>query len=216
MAMRPTEFSNEEIIKAGKELQAAGRNVTGFALRQRVGGGSAPRLKQVWDEHISSQSVVTAEQMAELPVEVEEQLKTVSEALIERLRLLAADLNNRAVKASERRVSEVVRSAGEQRAQAERELADASMTVDDLETKLDAATDEAKALSEKLDEVTQTAQQQAVELAQLKERLLAAESAAKLSEEHYQTEHTRANEARDKASRLEGQIEALEKVLANK
>ena len=77
--MRPTEISDEDIIKAGKGLLAAGRNVTGFALRQRVGGGSAPRLKQVWDEHISSQSVVSIEQEAELPVELEEQLKEVKE-----------------------------------------------------------------------------------------------------------------------------------------
>ncbi len=214
--MRPTEISDEEIINAGKNLLAAGRNVTGFALRQRVGGGSAPRLKQVWDEHISSQSVVSTEQEADLPVELEEQLKTVSQALVERLRQLASDLNNHAVRASERRVTEIVRAAGEQRAQAERELADASMTVDDLEAKLDASTSEVKELRSKLTDITQIAQAQAVELAQIKERLASAESALRLSEERHQAEHTRANEARDKASRLEGQVEALEKLLASK
>ncbi|MDH2436627.1 DNA-binding protein [Pokkaliibacter sp. MBI-7] len=48
--MRPAEFSPEEIIAAGEALVAAGRNVTGFALRQKVGGGNPNRLKQVWDE----------------------------------------------------------------------------------------------------------------------------------------------------------------------
>ena len=48
--MRPTEFPAEAIIAAGQSLQAAGRNVTGFALRQRVGGGNPARLRQVWDE----------------------------------------------------------------------------------------------------------------------------------------------------------------------
>jgi chromosome segregation ATPase len=138
----------------------------------------------------------------------------VSGALVERLHLLASELNNHAVKASERRVSEVVRSAGEQRAQAERELADASTTVDDLEAKLEAAAGEVQSLTAKLTRATQISQQQVVELAQLKERLLAAEAITKNSEVRELVEHTQANEARDRASRLEGQVEALEKLLA--
>ena len=72
------------------------------------------------------------------------------------------------------------------------------------------------ALDPKLTDITQIAQAQAVELAQIKERLASAESALRLSEERHQAEHTRANEARDKASRLEGQVEALEKLLTSK
>ena len=212
--MRPTEISNDDIVKAGKELLAAGRNVTGFALRQRVGGGSAPRLKLVWDEHLNSQAGVVVDQMAELPIELEDQLKTVSGALVERLRLLASELNDHAVKASERRVCEVVRSAGEQRAQAERELADASTTVDDLEAKLEAAAGEVQSLTAKLTQATQISQQQVVELAQLKERLTAADAVVRNSEARYEAEHDRANEARDKASRFKGQVEALERLLA--
>jgi len=211
--MRPAEFSNDDIVKAGKELLTAGRNVTGFALRQRVSGGSAPRLKQVWDEYLSSQSEAVVEQMAELPIELEEQLKAVSGALVERLRLMASELNKHAVKASERRVSEVVRSTGEQRAQAERELADASTTVDDLEAKLEVAAKEMQSLTTKLTRASQISQQQAVELAQLKERLLATEAIVKNSEARELAEHTQVNEARDRASRLEGQVEALEKLL---
>ena len=214
--MRPSEFSNEDIVKAGNELKATGRNVTGFALRKLVGGGAAPRLKQVWDEHLNSHSVAGSELKAELPVEVEEQLKVVSDALVERLRLLAEDLNNHAVRSSERRVSEVVRSAGEQRTQAERELADASMTVDDLEAKLDSESEETNSLRSKLAEISAFSQQQAVELAQLKERLLAAEAAAKQAQDRYEIEHAQASQSRDNASRLEGQVQTLEKLLAAK
>ena len=131
--MRPAEFTQEQIIEAGQELQAAGRNITGFALRQKVGGGNPSRLKQVWDEHVSSQSVTHAEPVAELPVEVAEEVAAVTKALTERLASLAVELNDKAVKAAERRVAEVIRAAGEQREQAERELADASVTVEDLE-----------------------------------------------------------------------------------
>src|SRR5574344_2731958 len=124
--MRPADITSDQIIEAGQALQAAGRNVTGFALRQRLGGGNANRLKQLWEEHVASQAVARVEPVAELPIEVAEQLKADSEALIERLARLAVELNDRAVKAAERRVAELVRSTGEQREQMERELADRS------------------------------------------------------------------------------------------
>jgi len=129
--MRPVEFTPEQIIEAGQALQGAGRNITGFALRQKVGGGNPARLKQVWDEHQAGQAVATIEPVAELPVEVADEVAAVAKALTDRIAALAVELNDKAVKAAERRVHEVVRTAGEQREQAERELADAGATVDD-------------------------------------------------------------------------------------
>ena len=180
--MRPAEFTPESIIEAGQALQAAGRNITGFALRQRVGGGNPSRLKQVWDEHISAQAVAKAEPVAELPIEVAEEVAAVTKALTERLAALAVELNDKAVKAAERRVAEVIRTAGEQREQAERELADASQTVDDLESKLDDAQGAAAALEKRLADMQAAQQAQAVELAQVRERLALTEQAAKSAE----------------------------------
>lgn len=182
--MRPADFSIEQIIEAGQSLQAAGRSITGFALRQKVGGGNPNRLKQVWDEHVSSQAVAESEPVAELPVEVAQQLTQVTEALVGRLNAMAVDINDRAVKASERRVAEVVRAAGEQREQAERELADASQTVEDLEQQLDSAQASNDALRQEMAQVQREKQAQAVELAQVRERLLAVEKAAKVSAEN--------------------------------
>ncbi|MFT0635581.1 DNA-binding protein, partial [Pseudomonas sihuiensis] len=220
--MRPAEFTPEQIIEAGQALQAAGRNVTGFALRQRVGGGNPNRLKQVWDEHLASQSVAQAEPVAELPVEVAEQLRVVTEALVERLSTLAIDLNDKAVKASERRVAEVVRAAGEQREQAERELADASQTVDDLEQQLDAGSERIALLEQRLVEAQSASQAQAVELAQVRERLAAVEQAAKQAAEQAaqretdlqaQLEDTRRAEqaAREREAQAVGALSAAEK-----
>ncbi|MDQ1316163.1 MAG: colicin import rane protein, partial [Pseudomonadota bacterium] len=75
--MRPAEFTTESIINAGQELHAAGRTVTGFAIRQKIGGGNPARLKQVWEEHVNSQSVTKAEPVAELPVEVADEVAAV-------------------------------------------------------------------------------------------------------------------------------------------
>lgn len=189
--MRPAEFTPEEIVSAGEALQAAGRNVTGFALRQRVGGGNPNRLKQVWDEHLASKATTQSEPVAELPVEVAEEVGTVTKALTERISALAVELNDKAVKAAERRVGEVVRAAGEQREQAERELVDAAQTVDELEARLDEARTGAEALEKRLSEALATGQAQAVELAQLRERLAAAEQSAKSASELHVAEVTR-------------------------
>lgn len=186
--MRPVEFTNEAVIKAGEELQAQNRNITGFALRQKTGGGTPARLKQVWDEHISSQSVTVAEPVSELPVEVADAVAGVSKALSERIAALAVELNDKAVKASERRVHEVVRSAGEQREQAERELVDATQTLDDLEGKLDAAQAVNVELEAQLEVAKTTAQKHAFELEGLRERFAALSTESQRIQEAAQAE----------------------------
>lgn len=205
--MRPVEISNDVIIEAGHALQTAGRNITGFALRQRVGGGNPSRLVQVWREHMSAQSEAKAEPIAELPVEVAEVVAGVSKELTDRLAALAVDLNDKAVKAAERRVAEVVRSAGEQREQAERELADAAATVEDLEAKLDAAEADGAELEKRLGDLQVAHQGQAVELAQVNERLASAEKSAKLAAEQHIAELARVNAALD-AERQRHQVES--------
>lgn len=177
--MRSPEIEPEEIIKAGEALRAAGRSITGFALRQKTGGGNPARLKLVWDEHLRGQASTEVQPVATLPLEVADILTTAGAALIENLSKLAAEMNDKAVRSAERRVQEAVSAADALRAQAERELSDASITVDDLEAKLDEATAATLAVTKKLNTANQTAQEQAVELAQLRERLLISERAEK-------------------------------------
>lgn len=70
-------------------------------------------------------------------MEVAEEVKAVSAALSERITQLVTALNDKAVRAAERRVEEVTRASVEQTTQAEQELADAVQTVNDLEEKRD-------------------------------------------------------------------------------
>ncbi|QQM83428.1 DNA-binding protein (plasmid) [Klebsiella quasipneumoniae] len=209
--MRPAEFSPEEIVAAGEALVAAGRNVTGFALRQKVGGGNPNRLKQVWDEHLAAKNTTEAEPVAELPVEVAEEVAAVTKSLTERLATLAVELNDKAVKAAERRVAEVLRTAGEQREQAERELVDAAQTVDELETRLDQSQAEVESLERRLSEAQSHGQAQAVELAQLRERLVATEQAARATADAHEAVRSELDAARRDAG---VKIEALRDELA--
>ena len=208
--MRPVEFTPEEIVKAGQELRAAGRNITGFALRQKIGGGHPSRLKQVWDEYLNSQVAVKADPFAELPVEVAEEVGAVNKALAERLMAMAVEVNNKAVKAAERHVAEIIRSTGEHREQAERELADASQTVEDLETRLDEARANAEELGNSLAEIRNDHQAQAVKLAQVSERLVLIEEERNRYEQQAEQMRTERDTAREDAARLRGLVEALQ------
>ena len=208
--MRPVEFTPEEIVKAGQELRAASRNITGFALRQKIGGGHPSRLKQVWDEYLNSQVAVKADPFAELPVEVAEEVAAVNKALAERLMAMAVEVNNKAVKAAERHVAEIIRSTGEHREQAERELADASQTVEDLETRLDEARANAEELGNSLAEIRNDHQAQAVKLAQVSERLVLIEEERNRYEQQAEQMRTERDTAREDAARLRGLVEALQ------
>lgn len=184
--MRPASFEPKQIIEAGLALQAEEKSITGFALRGRVGGGNPSRLKQIWDEYLSSQTEVTAEPVAELPYELAEEVKAVSSTLAERISHLARELNDKAVKAAERRVVDVTRAAAEQTAQAERELADAAQTVDDLEDRLDTlAVDHRKALG-LLDASREREHERTINLTEVRERLAAAEKYIADSENQHQ------------------------------
>lgn len=209
--MRPATFEPQQIIEAGLALQAEGRNITGFALRNRVGGGNPGRLKQVWDEYLSSQTEVTAEPVAELPVEVAEEVKAVSAALAERISQLATELNDKAVRAAERRVAEVTRAAGEQTAQAERELADAAQTVDDLEDKLDGVTAELQKTLGLLDASREREQERTISLTEVRERLAASEK------QHLETEKATkqaSEQHRQQQADLQKRLDAAENKLA--
>ena len=219
--MRPAEFTTESIISAGQELHAAGRTVTGFAIRQKIGGGNPARLKQVWEEHVSSQSVTKAEPVAELPVEVADEVAAVSKALTERLATLAVELNDKAVRTAERRVAEVIRTAGEQREFAERELADAAQTVDDLESQMEEARATASGLEKLLADVQAVSQAQAVELAQVRERLTLTDQAAKAAAEEHAAEIGRLNagfeaERSRYQSELAGQKKAFHEIVTER
>ena len=134
--MRPAEVADDQIIEAGKQLLENGRRATGFALRKIVGGGSPSRLARVWEDYRRSLEVVESEPVQELPMEVEEALNEMTSSFLEQVRGLALNLNTRAVKTAERRVSDVMRSAKEQQESAEAELVDAGTTVEDLEEQL--------------------------------------------------------------------------------
>lgn len=211
--MRPATFEPEQIIAAGKALQAEGVvNITGFALRKRVGGGDPSRLRQVWDGYLAGQTSVESEPLADLPPELADAVKVVTATLTGHVVQLLRELNDRAVRAAECRVDDITRTAEEQKAQAERELADAIQTVDDLEQKLDAATADLRKTLELLDGSREREQTTLVELAQVRERLAATEERLKDAEKNGREA---AEQHRQQTESLQHKLEDAEQRLAD-
>jgi colicin import membrane protein len=186
--MRPVEYKTEDIIQSGIELLRLGRKVSGFSLRQKVGGGNPKRIEQVWNDYLTSQGVTKVEPATELPSEMVEAVRIVGMALTEQLSRLAIDLNDKAVKAAERRMKEGISTAGSQRKQAELELPNRLQTVEDLEAKIDELKVNAKKLEKKLTDAQAVNQLQSKELAELKERLTLAEQTEKTVNEQHASE----------------------------
>lgn len=87
---RVAEYSVEQIIGAGKSIEASEKRVTPFAIREKLGGGSPERIKEIWEQHlnqIKSESISESpDDEVELPSEIqdalEKNLKTASKQLI--------------------------------------------------------------------------------------------------------------------------------------
>ncbi|MDJ6542856.1 DNA-binding protein [Salmonella enterica] len=211
--MRPVTFEPEEIIAAGKALQAEGVvNITGFALRKRVGGGDPSRLRQVWDGYLAGQTSVESEPLADLPPELADAVKVVTATLTGHVVQLLRELNDRAVRAAECRVDDITRTAGEQKEQAERELADAVQTVDDLEQRLEAVTADLRKTQELLDNSREREQTNLVELAQVRERLAATEERLKDAEKNGREA---AEQHRQQTETLQHKLDAAEQRLTD-
>ena len=210
--MRPVEFSDEAIIQAGLELRQAGRNVTGFALRQKIGGGNPARLRQVWDDHLASLTEVQAPPVAELPTELAQAVASLTHVVNERIMALVVELNDQAVQAANGRVQEVLLTSGEQQQQAQQELAEAATAVNELDTQLMAAQTEVETLTNQLTASQAQLQAQAIELAQLRERLAAAEEAGHDAAQAHAAELT---QSRDIAERLRTELDSLREASAN-
>jgi len=180
--MRPAEHKSEDIIKAGLELQVLGRKVSGFSIREKLGGGNTTRFKKIWDGYLSSQTGEKAEPTAELSTEIAEIYRVHKNSSNDQLLALVIEINDKAVKATERRIKEDSPSANDQR---ERELADALQTIDEREAEIDKLKVNAEELEKKFADMLADNQSLTTELANIQERFALAElTANRMNEQH--------------------------------
>ena len=54
--MRPAQFTDGDIIEAGRRIRDTGRLVTPFGIRNNLGGGNTTRIREVWDRFLENES----------------------------------------------------------------------------------------------------------------------------------------------------------------
>lgn len=203
--MRQPDYSDEQVVQAGAELVQEGRTVTGYALRKKLGGGSGSRLARIWSDHQETQARGGPAALPELPIELEEQLRATLGDLTGKLTLLAKGLNDTAVKSAERRVADLVRAAGEQKQQAERELADADQAFEELQEALTATREQLQAAQARVKELEEASRRDAIDKAALEQRQATAEGELT----RLRSENAQLASARDEAAELRGENKTL-------
>nr|QBM91761.1 Plasmid replication region DNA-binding N-term [Pseudomonas sp.] len=223
---RSAEFTEDKIIEAGRSMLAAGKRITGFGLRNAVGGGNANRLLEVWETHALQHSESEPELLSELPLEVSEHLGNVINSFTgefkEQMTRLAVDMNHRAHKASERRVKEMTRAAEEMQEAAKAEVEDASAAVEKAEGELEKSRNLAADFERRLNQSQEADRQKGFEITQLKKELADLQKSASKAADEAVKEITKLNNQVEKlegekdsavsrVSRLEGELESAAK-----
>jgi len=107
---RRAEFTDEQIIDAGKAISAEGKPVSTFAIRNRLQGGSSERIKSVWSNYVVQQeSLIEPEDPeVELPSEIAEILEKNQKTANAQLEKLTIEGYKVAQQVAEKRVKSTI------------------------------------------------------------------------------------------------------------
>lgn len=192
---RPAEYSDQEIIAAGKTLEAAGQRVTPFRIRETLGGGNPKRIKTVWQDYVASAKKDEPLQDVELPAVFAEQVDAAVKATSDDLRMLVARLYSEARAQANAEMRDALTGLREEQEQAAAAEQDAIRTVESLDAKLAQRDKVIESLTQSLEAHKSEAARASGELKQAVEHLAKAEA--------------RANRAEARADNAEQRIETL-------
>jgi len=91
---RAAKFSSQQIIQAGLDIEKNGQVVSGFSIRNSLGGGAHRRIEEVWKQYdenrVQSVGLTPSNQEAELAIEVQEMLAKTMQDITTQLEGLLA------------------------------------------------------------------------------------------------------------------------------
>ncbi len=220
--MRHAEYADELIVEAGLQIQAEGRPVTKWALKERVGGGNTSRLLAVWQAHELKTSK-TETLMQDLPADIARELDSAIGAVSGRIRTVVATLQQKALEAAEQRVAQIEARARADADQARNEQADAEVLVAKLEGAIAAQERRLEEVQARLTASDQGRHDAALSLATVKEQLRAEKESHALFDAEVQMERDRVRELendrenarktemtlREQLAHVTGQVEEL-------
>tara|TARA_R110001583_G_scaffold181428_2_gene338672 strand:- start:114 stop:719 length:606 start_codon:yes stop_codon:yes gene_type:complete len=107
---RKAEFSDQQIVNAGKAIISEGKSLSTFAIRNRLNGGSSERIKTVWAEYVAQQETIIEDESPdiELPTEIAEKLEKNQQTAKNQLEKLAIESFKIAQQVAEKRVKSTI------------------------------------------------------------------------------------------------------------
>lgn len=138
--MQQIEITAAMVIQAGQKLEEENRNVTGFALREMVGGGSPGKFRRVWEEHVNPTQIHQMH-VFELPGEENTKFAFVAEARSDNFIKYAEETSNDANGSAGVRIHEMQITHDVLRLQLEQEMDEAANVIDELHSRLNEAVD---------------------------------------------------------------------------
>ncbi|MBA1280325.1 DNA-binding protein [Stutzerimonas stutzeri] len=173
VSMRPTEVTDEQIIQAGIEIEAAQERVTGFRLRRLIGAGTPQRLNKVWETHKekTAPAAAPAGEAPPLPGDIEPALKSLIDQMAVNLRQLVVTLNGHCQKEAMTKVVNAEREAEAKCALYLEELTDASNQIESAEGQIKSLERQGQQLSTELNAAHERIASLTGELAKATEKL---------------------------------------------
>ena len=203
--MRYAEYADELIVEAGLQIQAEGRPVTKWALKERVGGGNTSRLLAVWQAHeLKSNKAETL--IHDLPADIARELDSAIGAVSGRIRAVVATLQQKALEAAEQRVAQIEARARADADQARNEQADAEVLVAKLEGAIAAQESRVDEVQARLTASEQGRHDAALSLATVHEQIRVAKESHALFAAEVQVERDRVRDLendRENARKIE-------------
>jgi colicin import membrane protein len=183
--MRPAETTHQQVIEAGLSLEKACMRVTGFSLRKQLGGGSPPRLIEVWNAHKANMPTTTTDLSNPSP-----ELENLLQRIQSQITAIATETFTTAKTTADKKAAEVTRQADARRQEADQELAEAMAEFERLQVLLDQSRDE---------------------IEQLKVAKTKLETRLEFAEQQTTQAQQEAREATARAEQLQGQVTLLSK-----
>lgn len=152
---RKAEFSDQQIINAGLAIEAEGKLISPFAIRNILQGGSSERIKLVWSKHLEEQETVTEEDTTEveLPIEIADKLEKNQLTAKSQLEKLAIESYKVAQQVAERRVKSTIDDYQSKILEYEESENQASLAIESSDNKIDELESEIDALQSRNEEL---------------------------------------------------------------
>lgn len=154
---RPSNYSDEAVIAAAKAIEASGKEVTGYGLREELGGGNPNSLEKRYKALAGNGQ--EAPEVLELPQEVSDAVAGMATGLSSQLATLLSNTYAALRTTANARVDEIEASAAARIARSNKDIEDAC-------EKLDAEIERREGLEASLEKVHAEIQQLRLQLSQ--------------------------------------------------